>query len=194
AGEIYRDELNRLTEFLKKGESIRIWYSNSPYSLCGLYYLCNMLWKYPNEIYVVKLPEYLQNDKNTISKYSNWGEVSEEEFSQFLVYEKKITIPEMKMFSNKWVKLVEDNSPLRAMINGSLVGVPEDFYDFLIRKRLSNNPVKEARLLGDILGYYPFGVSDSWYASRIEYMINTGSIKVVEDSEKRYARIICKSF
>ncbi len=192
AGKIYINELNRLEVFLKKDESIRIWYSNSPYSLCGLYYLCHELRNYSNDIYVVRLPEYVQTTKNTITKYSNWGEVSAEEFSQFLAYEKKMTLSEKRMFGNLWSELVEDNSPLRAMINGNLIGVPEDFYDFLIRKRLSSNPIKEARVIGDILGHYPLGIGDSWYASRIERMIKAGSVRVVEDSERKYARIICR--
>lgn len=192
AGKIYINELNRLAGFLKNGEAIRIWYSNSPYSLCGFYYLCNILRNYSNDIFVVKLPEYVQTAKSTITKYSNWGEVSAEEFSQFLVYEKKMTMSEIRMFSNQWAELVENNSPLRAVINGNLIGVPEDFYDFLIRKRLSSNPVKEARVIGDILGHYPLGVGDWWYASRIELMIKAGSVRVVEDSERKYARTICQ--
>lgn len=192
ATKIYVNESNRLIEFLKKGEPIRIWYSNCPYSLCGLYYLCNILRNYSNDIFVVKLPEYLQTEKSTITKYSNWGEVSAEEFSQFLVYEKKMTMFERGMFGNQWTELVEDNSPLRAVINGNLIGVPEDFYDFLIRKRLSSNPVKEARVIGDILGHYPLGIGDWWYASRIELMIKAGSVRVVEDSERKYARTICR--
>jgi len=76
AGKMYINELNRLVGFLKNGEPIRIWYSNSPYSLCGLYYLCNILRNYSNDIFVVKLPEYVQTSKSTITKYSNWGEVS----------------------------------------------------------------------------------------------------------------------
>jgi len=192
AGKLYINELNRLAGFLKKGEPIRIWYSNSPYSLCGLYYLCTILRNYSNDIFVVKLPEYAQTEKNTITNYSNWGEVSAEEFSQFLAYEKKMTMTEIRMFSNLWAELVEDNSPLRAMINGNLIGVPEDFYDFLIRKRLSSNPVKEARVIGDILGHYPLGIGDWWYASRIELMIKARSVRVVENSEKKYARTICR--
>lgn len=50
---------------------------------------------------------------------------------------------------------------------------------------------KEARLIGDILGSYQMSVGDWWYAKRIEYYIRQGKIRVVEDSEYRYARLIC---
>lgn len=191
-GKKYINELNRLEGFIKKGEPLRIWYSRSPYSLCGLYYVCNSLRNYSNDTFAVKLPEYVQTAKDTITEYSNWGEVSEEEFSQFLIYEKKLSVSDIRLYGDKWVELVKDNSPLRAEINGKLVSVPEDFYDFLIRKRLSVKPVKEARIIGDILGFYPIGIGDWWYASRIEQMIKAGSVRVVEDSERKYARTICQ--
>ena len=32
-GDIYSNELKRLCEFMEKGEPVRIWYSNAPYSV-----------------------------------------------------------------------------------------------------------------------------------------------------------------
>jgi hypothetical protein len=45
-------------------------------------------------------------------------------------------------------------------------------------------------LIGDILGQVTIGVGDWWYAARIEHFIRQGKIKVVEDSENKYARLI----
>ena len=66
------------------------------------------------------------------------------------------------MYAQTWEMLKEDNSPLRAVINGELTGVPEDFYDFLIQKELTASPIKEARLIGNILGKYPVLLNDGW--------------------------------
>ena len=71
--------------------------------------------------------------------------------------------------------------------------VPEDFYDFLIWKHLSDKPRKEARVIGDILGTSMLGVGDWWYAKRIEYYIDRGDILIVEDSANTYARVINRS-
>ncbi len=191
--EWYQDEeLRRLRRFLEDGESVRIWYSDAPYSRCGFYHLCQILRKYENEIRVVKLPEYIIRE-NCITVYKNWGEVSAEEFAGFLSEEKKLSRNEIRMFANEWSELASDNSPLRGVINGKVEGVPEDFYDFLIWKRITRKPVKQARLIGDILGYYRLGIGDWWYAKRIEHYIRQGKIRVVEDSENKYARMICDS-
>lgn len=54
-------------------------------------------------------------------------------------------------------------------------------------------PVLQARLIGNILGRYPVSVGDWWYAKRIQYHIDRGGIEVVEDSKKKYARLIKRS-
>ena len=190
AGDIYANELHRLTEFLNNGEKVRIWNSDAPYSRCGLYYLCNILKNCENEVRAVKLPEYAVWERS-ITAYRHWGEVSAEEFAGFLPYEKILSKDEMRMYSCLWNELVEDNSPLRAVVNGKVCGVPESFYDFLIWKRLTCDPIKEARLIGDILGLYQLGVGDTWYAMRIDHFIGQGRIRVTKDSENKYARLIC---
>lgn len=190
AGGAYAEELLRLRRFLDDGEAVRIWYSDAPYSRCGFYHLCQILRQYENEIRAVKLPEYIVREK-CITVYKNWGEVAAEEFAGFLSYEKKLFGNEIRMFANEWSELASDNSPLRAVINGKVLGVSENFYDFLIWKRLTHKPVKQARLIGDILGYDQLGIGDWWFAKRIEYYIRQGKIRVVEDSKNKYARVIC---
>ena len=39
---------------------------------------------------------------------------------------------------------------------------------------------------------YRMGIGDWWYARRIEFHIRQGNIRVVEDSRKHYARVICR--
>ena len=192
AGDVYTKELYRLKDFLDHGEAVRIWYSDAPYSRCGFYSLCQILKEDENEISVVKLPEYITREKEIVS-YQSWSEVSAEEFAGFLSYEKSLSREEVRMYAALWSELVEDNTPLRAVVNGKVLSVPDDFYDFLIWKWLKDVPLKEARLIGNILGYSQIGIGDWWYARRIEYYIEQGKICVIEDSEYKYARIICKN-
>lgn len=190
AWRLYCKELGRLKNFLEHGERVRIWYSSSPYSMCGLYFLCDFLRNYKNTVSVMKLPEHRVKDKCIVS-YQNWGEIAAEEFEEFLQYENHLSLEERNLYSIRWAELVEENTPLRAVVNGRLIGVSEEFYDFLIWRRITKTPIKQARLIGDILGYYPISVGDWWYAKRIESFIKAGKIRIVEDSENKYARVIC---
>lgn len=184
-------EYGRLFKMLESSRAVRIWYSRAAYSLCGFYWLCGELRNVDCEISVIELPEHIEKEEHTIIQYRNWGEVEAESMSSFLPLEKRLSVNEKKLYAQKWEELVQDNSPLRAVINNELVGVPENFYDFLIRKMLTVEPVKEARLIGKILGRYPLSTSDWWYAARIEKMIQTGEIRVLEDSEQKYTRLLC---
>ena len=183
-------QMKRLKACLESGEAIRIWYSDAPYSRCGLYHLCHLLNQYENEVHAVELPEYVVHGK-AFTVYNNWGEVAAEEFAGFLPKEKIFSKEEIRMYAFLWNELTEDNSPLRAMVNGRMMGVPESFYDFMIWGKITKKPIRECRLIGDILGYNRASVRDWWYAKRIQHFIETGKVKVLEDSEKPYARVIC---
>lgn len=190
AGDFYAKELRRLKGFLEEGESVRIWYSNAPYARCGFYSLCPIIKEYDNQISAVKLPEYAVRGQTVIS-YHSWSEVSAEEFAGFLSYEKPLSKEEINWYAMQWGFLAEENSPLRAVVNNRVLSVSEDFYDFLIWKWLTEVPVKEARLIGEIIGQSQLGVGDWWYAGRIAYYIKQGKIQVVEDAKHPYARMIC---
>ena len=186
----YINEIARLRQFAKEGESIRLWYSDAPYSLCGLYHVCSLLEKQDCKISVVKLPSHMSLSDTTLQVFTSWGEVEAGKFYQFLNLEKELNVCERREFARRWMELKEENAPLRAVINGTLTGVNEDFYDFVIRKELPEGEFVMARLIGAILGKYHFGVGDWWYAKRIDEMIAQGEIEVVEERKELYRRIL----
>lgn len=192
AGEAYQNEFGRLKKYLQNGESIRIWYSECPYSLCGFYQLCHCFQSCENKIFTIKLPEHIIKG-NTVITYRSWGEMECSELIGFLGLQKEQAAIERQKYAFIWDMLVKDNSPLRAVINGRLTGVAESFYDFLIWKYLADKPVNEASLIGKLLGEYPLGIGDAWYAFRIEHFIQQGKIRVVKDSARKYERDICLS-
>ena len=184
-------QMEQLKAYLEAGEPIRIWYSSAPYSRCGFYHLCQVLSSYENRVSVVSLPEYVVRETSIVC-YKNWGEVAAEGFSRFLNGERELTRGEIRYHAALWSRLKEENSPLRAMVNGRILSVPEDFYDFMIFDRISEQPVKEGRLIGAILGDTQANIGDWWYAARIQHYIGEGKIKVLEDAEQPYGRWICR--
>ena len=91
AVETYGKELQRMKQLAKQGESFRIWYSNKPYSLCGLCHAVSVLRKYECAISVVRLPDYVREEENTTVRYSSWGEVDAGQFYRFLPLEKELS-------------------------------------------------------------------------------------------------------
>lgn len=134
-------ELKQLKTYLNAGETVRIRYSSAPYSLCRFYWLCRRRLPYDKEIYAVKLPEYAVMRPNYIACHQNWASVPAKDFAGFLPHEAILSKPEICMHARRWAALIKNNSPLCAVVNGRLIKVPEDFYDFMIFKCLTAKPV-----------------------------------------------------
>lgn len=74
--------------------------------------------------------------------------------------------------------MVHENAPLRAVVNGSLIGVPKDFYDFALRANMPDGEFKVAQLIGKTLGQIS-GVGDRWLFLRIQAMLRSGELITV---------------
>lgn len=188
-GKTYSRELARLKGCLKKGESLRIWYSDAPYSICGMMWLCGKLRRYRGEVYSVKLPRIIVKDDRAV-EYSNWGEVGPREFAELLPLQRRLSQIEITTNAFHWDALKRENAPLRVVVNGSVMGVSDNFYDFLIWKYLGKEPIREAELIGRIPVNNRLGVSDWWFADRIDRYIKTRHPEVVGDSDKKYERVL----
>ncbi|TCO70386.1 DUF3658 domain-containing protein [Marinisporobacter balticus] len=189
-----RKDMEKLLSAAINGTPIRIWKSNIPYSTCGFYFICNVLRNIDCEISVVSLPEYKQVSENEIVTYSDWRQMEPGKFYQFLPLERQLSQSEKRMFSNRWCDLIMENTPLRAVVNGKLISVPEDYYDYIITKNIPDDDFLMARLIGEIMGNYKLGVSDSWYALRIDKMIEENKLIIVEnkDMSNPYGKILKK--
>lgn len=132
------------------------------------------------EINVVSLPEKKIFEDEIVVYYS-WTEVEAGKFYQFLPFEKQLSQMEKKMHSGYWQRLIEENAPLRAIINGEVISVPEDFYDFIIQSNLPEDDFILGRFIGKLLGEYDLGISDSWYTLRMNKMIEDNKLAVVNN-------------
>lgn len=191
-GSVYRGELDKLDGYIKNGEPIRIWYSSAPYSMCGLLWLCGELEGRGASVSVVRLPRVIIKGNSAVS-YSSWGEVEPSKFVYFQKRERTLSETELSVYAHYWSDLKQENAPLRAVVNGAVISVPASFYDFLIWKYLGNRPINEAVLIGKILAENPLGVGDWWYARRIDKFISENRIKIVENSPRKYERIIARN-
>lgn len=189
-----RKDMEKLLIDAQDGTPIRIWKSNTPYSTCGFYLVCHMLRNINCNLSVISLPEFRKVSDNEIVTYSHWGEVAPGEFYQFLPLEKQLSLIEKKIVSGYWNDLMEENAPLRAIINGKITSVQEDFYDFIIARNLPDKNFIMSRFIGELLGEYSLGISDSWYALRIDKMIEDNKLVVVEnrDPSHPYGKVLRK--
>ena len=161
--------LDKITKAISLNEPIRLWFiENSPSELCGMYYICSLT-KGRTKISAVKIPPLVENE-NEITWYHSTAEVVAEKFSEFAKKESPISQAQCSFYAGQWKELEIENASLRAIINGKLMGVPEDFYDFALRANIPDGEFECARLLGKTLIAVP-GIGDIWLYKRIEKMI-----------------------
>lgn len=189
-----REDFNRLLAAAKGGEPIRVWKSNTPFSTCAYAFLCDALLNIGCKISTISLPEYWKTSESTIQSCTDWAELSPGQFYRFLPLEREISDIEMRLQSNLWNTLKAENAPLRALVNGKLISVPEDFYDHIIIRNIPDGEVVMAQLIGTILGKYPLGVGDGWYALRIKKMIDENKLEIVADKDTShpYGKVLRK--
>ena len=162
-------------------EPVRIWICGcNPAELGGLYFICSLMAEARTPLSVVRVPEEIQKDNNIIS-YRGTGEIGPEEFSAYSEYEKPLSKAQRKIYANYWNILARENAPLRAVINGSLMSLPENFYDFALLANMPEEELKVARLIGNTLSQIP-GVGDLWLFLRIQAMLRSGELILVSEA------------
>lgn len=187
-----------LTERVTQGETLRIWYSDQPDEMCGLcWFLAQVLERMKTlpPMQTVKLPNLVRRGDVLVS-YQGWGQVEPGELHSFLRLSEDVIPAFATAASIRWRELQKQNSPLRAVVNGALRGVSEDFYDHEIEAELSKmgDEFHEAHLIGNVLGRQ-LGIGDAWVALRVEKMIRDGRLAPLtrpEPGEIIYRRMLKK--
>lgn len=170
-------------------QPLRIWYSDQPDELCGLYWLMDQLYRRGLEhgdISLVKLPLFDETKEGAVQLYTGWGGVHPGDFHRFCNREEVMTQTAIKHYASRWQRLKAENAPLRGALNGQLVSMPETLYDhFILREIQAQEPeFQQATVIGSVLGNYNLGIGDAWVAKRMQEMIDRGLLRVVTPAEE----------
>lgn len=169
----------------KAGESVRIWYSSSPSSLCGFYCVLYELADFDCQVTAIRLPEWIPAEEGVKSS-AGWGEVSPGDWAGYLPLETEISKPARVALAEVWSSLKKENAPLRASVNGRLHSVGADFYDVFIRQEIPDGTFKVAQLIGKVLGRRQPGIGDWLISQRINHMIESGELYVFQENPGFY--------
>lgn len=182
-------DIQRLRDYADQGETIRIWYSDAPYSVCGFHHVCSILRTTKAKVFAIKLPPVVQLESNELQVLTTWGGLRAEDLFTFTSLEKELSSYEIEYFASVWDKLKVENSHLRALVNGRLISVPEDFYDGLIRNEIPEGAFLMSHLIEKIMTNHPLGIGDGWIATRIQKMIENGELNIVQNDKDKYRQV-----
>ena len=174
--------LQEFEELLNEGHKVRIWLSNNANDRCGLFWICNFLRSCTNEISIVTCPGYEYSDlTNKTTENRNWAAYSNPYFvAEFADDARIILNDEKSAYSRRWEQIVEENAPLRILIDDVIVGVNEDYFDGIILSYVNNEPIPQQTVMGKMLGKWR-GCDVAFISQRIEYLIAENIIEVCED-------------
>ncbi len=175
---------------LPRRGSLRVWYSQNPDELCGFYWLAEQLERIEiPELHGIELPPYFALPDGTVVTWNSWNEMDPETWKTFLHQKNPIPRNYRRNCAMLWRELTIENAPLRAVVNGSLVSVPLDFYDFFIQKELdaADETFVEEHLVGCIIARYGLKISDALIAQRIETRCKTRELEIISPAEAEAA-------
>ena len=159
---------------------VRLWLGPSPDEACGFLFACSLLAHAVCRVGVVVLGGLHPGPQGTLVQLAAGGELAPEALGAFLPQEKPLGAPQLGALSGMWAALKAEDAPLRALVNGRLVGVPEHFYDpWLLRAIPRTGSFQAAVAIGRALAAVP-GVGDAVFVQRLQALLAAGALRMVQ--------------
>lgn len=167
------------------GEGVRVWTSDTPDEACGLAWLVHQLASSLDlqkvQVTQVKLPEFYERPDGTVVQWRTWGEMDPWLWGRMVGLGQRLPVNLLRGLDARWQALQRENAPLRAVVNGELVSVPETWYDPFLWREIAaeGEEFMAARVVGNVLGKYRLGIGDSELAQRLQAMVQAGQLQQV---------------
>ena len=169
------------------GEHVRIWYHDAPCSRCGFLSTVHMIAHTNCNISAIAVP--LGTDEDGSDVNTTWGDFSRSEIIKHLHLTQTLSPNEIKILSNKWVHLQQENAPIRIVLNGRLLSVPEEFYDQFILQNLAEQSLPVCKLL-ILMMQRKLHISEGMMIFRINKLLGYGVLEVVEQADSLHHCVV----
>ena len=166
------------------GEAVRVWTGPGPDDACGLAWLAQTLRPLGLEkvsVTQVVLPDFWEEPDGTVVRWTGWGEMEPLMWGRLAQTGRRLPANVLQDLAGTWQDLQKENAPLRAVVNGRLMSVPEDWYDPFLCREIAARPAEfsAAQVVGTVLGKYQLGIGDGELACRLEAMVQGGELQQV---------------
>ena len=137
--------------------------------------------------YAARVERRLQKERTTggIAYFSTVNEVAPNLMPYFYQHRRQLTDTEQAALLTEWTRLQEENTPLRAMVDGKLQSVPADFYDAAILSCVPAEESSAALTVGRAIAKLDETgnrVGDMLIFARIRALAQAGQIVIVHDA------------
>lgn len=157
----------KVMELLEKGEDMRIWMGNMPHAICALAYLCYTARKSASKMYIVYCPVEPAFNKHGIT---SWANLNIDQRMPYADCMDEFSLDDRCTYGDLWQILKEENSNLRIIKNGSLISVPDDYFDPMIKEIMDKGYKSATELLGNLENQLPEYIPHDWLYYRIDVL------------------------
>lgn len=179
------------------GEAVRVWTGPGPDDACGLAWLAQTLRPLGLEkvsVTQVVLPDFWEEPDGTVVRWNSWGGMEPWMWGRLAQTGRRLPANVLRGLAGAWQDLQKENAPLRGVVNGRLVSLPEDGYDPFLRRVIAAQPAEfsAAQVVGTVLGKYQLGLGDGELACRLEAMVQRGELQRVTRPGPEEPRYHCR--
>ena len=146
---------------MRNSEKIRLWISNNAFDRCALYWFSDYVKKCTSEVYVVLCQgiEFCVQ-RNQLIENTRWaGFENLEHMASFSQEAKLLSSQEVDLYSRLWKKLVDENAPLRILIDNKVISTTEDFFDQAILNYITLEPKPQITVINEFLKEHLFNTN-----------------------------------
>ena len=162
----YFKSLNRFSKIGEHDTAI-VWYDDCAKQYCGMLRAVHDL--------------YLQGAEIQLIHIESVGVVNPSEIQALYMKRRRIPSCEAKKLSEKWEKLVKENMPLRVSADGGVISAAADYYDSLILKHISEQPVAAIKIIINVLELQQVRIDLELIEERLRVLIASGAVECVQD-------------
>jgi len=185
------DDMERLLAVsgeMFKDENIQAWFwmAPSPADVCAYYWVLPYLAKHPGRFYIVNIAGLPFLDENGKLFYpKSISQVLPRELVKARKLARQVTPSEMEVDGDEWLKLAEENAPLRTQEGGKKIqSRTEDFYDQQLTSFCSQQFQKASKIVRQALSRYNIPTGDVWLGWRLRKLAENGKLLVQGDAAK----------
>lgn len=161
-----KNALKIIKDRANTGEEILFWLTLNPKAVCDFLFLITEIGSFEN----ISVINY--HEKEVIRFFEN-------EYEKLQKTKVKLNKDKFELATKSWEKIRLSSETLRVLINGSIVGVAEDFYDNLILSHIPNGEFVATMLLTDLYKMNIRFGTDDFKIKRICNILKSDKIEVV---------------
>lgn len=162
---------------------IRLWIGEQDAcDLTAVFWLCHLLRGREVQMHAVFLPQ-MKWRGGEIRMASGAADFDAEQMSRHVERSVEIPAQARRYMAGRWQELQRENAPLRAMINGRVESVPEDFYDRMLLREIPQGEWRMDTVLVRALGKMRAVGVDLLY-QRICAWIDQGVLETVAPAQE----------